>query len=140
MKELTDKSTVLYHYTNREGYEGILTPEVKLIKPSRREPRWTKHIVGQYFTDVMPRNILPNSEWEFIPPGYFTVEQLSLEILGNIRLQSKLDYYIEINLFGLEIHWCGAACSNDKHIYVHVSDTDLDISTRIISHGERITP
>jgi hypothetical protein len=142
MKELSDQPTILYHYTNREGYEGILTPEVKLIKPSRREPQRKKHIVGQYFTDVPPENILilPKSEWESISEGCFTVEQFSLEILGSSRLLSKLHYYIKIDLFGLEIYWCGAACSSDKHIYVHVSDTNLDISKRIISHGERLTP
>jgi HYD1 signature containing ADP-ribosyltransferase len=135
MQELADRPSYLYHYTNRDGYQGILATGI--IMPSFRESRWVNHMVGQYLTDISPKKVLPNSEWEFIPTGFFTVEQLSLEIFGNIRLQSKLDCFIEIDVTGLDIYWCGADCSNDKHIYVHRSDTDLNISTRIISHGVR---
>jgi HYD1 signature containing ADP-ribosyltransferase len=136
---MADIPKVLYHYTSREGYEGILDSGV--IKPYGEDQDFLfgREKVGQYFTDISPKNVFPNSRGNSDPKEYFTLKQLSQELFCSplALTASNLKYCFKINVSELPIIWCWEERYDlFKHTYIHESDRDLDISTKIISHGE----
>ncbi|MEM7534664.1 MAG: HYD1 signature containing ADP-ribosyltransferase family protein [Chloroflexota bacterium] len=106
----------LFHYTNQFGYEGIL--QSKQLNPStmNRNPNDVRYGDGQYLSDIKPHTKTP--------------AQLSRLFLGQPFQGKKYTHYIEIDVTNLSI------VQGRLHIFVVPNDNPLDISGRIISHGE----
>ncbi|MEM7533213.1 MAG: HYD1 signature containing ADP-ribosyltransferase family protein [Chloroflexota bacterium] len=108
--------TILFHYTNKSGYEGIL--QSKQLNPSTlmRNPKDVRYGDGQYLSDIKPHTKTP--------------AQLSRLFLGQPFQGKKYTHYIEIDVRNLSV------MQGRPHVFVIPNDESLDISERIITHGE----
>lgn len=107
---------VLYHYTSEAGYQGILSS--KQLNPSLigNNPKDARYGDGQYLSDIAP--------------GTKTSAQLSA-IFIRIPFQGpKFEYYIGINVKGLNV------VKGRENVFVALNNAPLDISKRLISHGK----
>ena len=113
-KDIDQKKTTLYHYTNYEGLNGILSTNT--IKPSLKanNPKDARYGDGQYFSDL---NL-----------AKYTATQLALNFL-HVPNQYKYTHYIEVDVTGLNV------IEYRNHVYCINSSEPLDITGRIVSTG-----
>ena len=106
---------ILYHYTDEEGYFGIIRS--KSLNPSLLEanPKDARHGDGQYLTDIVP--------------GSLTTAQLSRLLFGVPWVRRKLAYYIAVNVQGLKVE------NPAEHFYLIRSRNPLKIADRIVGGG-----
>lgn len=106
----------LYHYTNEDGLKGIL--ESNSIKPSLKEknPKDARYGDGQYFTDIEP-NTKTNA-------------QISRAVVNSPYHGRRFTHYVGVDVSELDV------IKGRGQVYVVLSDSDLDISERIVSSGE----
>jgi hypothetical protein len=106
---------VLYHYTDEEGMNGILSSEQ--LNPSTKavNPNDARYGNGQYLSDIKP--------------GTMTPAQLSRAFIGNPFQGSRFTNYVTVDVTGLD--WTQGRAG----VFVIPSETPLDLSGRIISSG-----
>ncbi|QKG83135.1 hypothetical protein GXN76_00775 [Kroppenstedtia pulmonis] len=83
------KRETLYHYTNEQGFNGILS--LQKLNPSLKEGGRrgdARYGDGVYVTDIKPGEKL---------------EELSRELVNNPRQGHRFTHYIEIDVTNLEI-------------------------------------
>jgi hypothetical protein len=106
----------LYHYTSREGYQKILTSKTLLPSFRANNPKDARYGDGQYLSDILPGTKRPG--------------QLSYLFL-NIPYQGRrFTHYIAIDASGLQV------VRGRDHVFVVPNSQPLDISSRIVNHGE----
>lgn len=108
--------TVLFHYTNEDGLNGILSsgqlhPSLKTFNPND-----VRYGNGQYVSDYVP--------------GTKTSEQLSREFIGNPFQAKKYSHYIAIDVQGLNVQ------KGRDGVYVIPNEQPLDLSNRVLGHGK----
>jgi hypothetical protein len=107
---------ILYHYTTKEGHDEILRTQVLLPSLRASNPKDARHGDGQYLSDIPPRLKRPG--------------QLSYLFL-NIPYQGRrFAYYIGLNVDGLN------PIKGREYVWVIPNQQPLDISGRVVSHGE----
>jgi hypothetical protein len=111
--------TVLYHYTSKEGYAGIL--QTKRLLPSLRahNPKDARFGDGQYLSDIVPGTKRPG--------------QLSYLFFGIPWGWRRFTHHINLDVNGLAANYCR------PHVYVIRNSVALDISNRILGHGQVAT-
>jgi len=105
---------ILYHYTNLEGMVGIVLTQQLNPSLKANNPNDARHGNGQYFTDLNPFS--------------YTSSQIARRLI-NIPNPYKYTCYVAIDVSGLEIE------NPATNIYVHQSETPLDLSGRIVGVG-----
>ncbi|MDF0606011.1 hypothetical protein HZU77_010160 [Neisseriaceae bacterium TC5R-5] len=107
---------ILYHYTNLQGYNGIL--ESKLINPSLRahNPKDARFGDGQYVSDIVPKTKRPG--------------QLSMIFFGLPWAGRRFEYHINVDVQGLEL------VHGREGVYVIPNAHPLDITERLKGHGK----
>ena len=116
IKVKENERQTLYHYTNENGMQGIidsgeLNPSLKANNP--KDARFGD---GQYLSDILP--------------GTKSPAQLSRKFIGNPYQGRKYDFYVEIDVTGLNVKY------GRENVYVINSQTPLDVSNRIVSYGK----
>ncbi len=122
----------LYHYTDDTGLAGILAtqqiwPSIRNPADPRTDAQWGD---GQYFTDISPQDASRGSAY-----------QLSRALFTMPWLQEKVKNWVKINVAGLPVKRVAPVFSRtygDKSIYLHPSQSPLDVVNRIDGWG--ITP
>jgi HYD1 signature containing ADP-ribosyltransferase len=129
----------LYHYTTESGLLGII--ESGVLHPSLDEDgRITMFGSGQYFTNIAPEMIacigtracrlrieLTQAHKE---AGQISLIQLSGRIMDGAMAIERLERFVEFNVSGLKI-----SSTDSPYIYLHRSETDLDISNLVLRIG-----
>lgn len=107
--------TTMYHYTNRDGMEGIL--ESQKLNPSLKavNPNDARYSNGQYVSDLAP--------------GTRTNNGLSATFIGNPFQGPKFSHYVEIDVTGLDV------VQGRPHVFVIPNEEPLDLTGRIVSSG-----
>jgi RHS repeat-associated protein len=107
--------SILYHYTNQAGMEGILASGT--IRPSLKEvnPRDARYGNGQYLSDIVP--------------GTKTPSQLGREFI-NVPNKHKYTHYVAIDVTGLDV------VKGRDGVFVIRGDAELDVSDRIVDSGK----
>ena len=107
--------SIFYHYTNADGYRGILAS--KAIRPSlkSKNPKDARYGDGQYFTDIPPRTM--------------TAKQLSQFFIRSPFGAHRFTHYFSIDLTGYKVE------SGRVHVYVVQNSSDMPIGNRITNHG-----
>ena len=102
----------LIHYTNKEGYQKIL--ETGELNPSIgiKNARYGE---GQYFTNLEPKD--------------YTAGQVSRRLYGVPWNTSKLQYYIKIDMTGLN------PIQNNPHNFLVPGNNPLPLHGRIVDSG-----
>jgi hypothetical protein len=106
---------VHYHYTNLEGYSGILAS--KQIRPSLRalSPKDARYGDGQYVSDIVP--------------GSVSCAKLS-QIFLRIPFQGhRFSHFFAVGTKGLTV------IKGREHVYVIPNAGPLDVSDRLHNHG-----
>ena len=113
-KDVNQKKTTLYHYTNYEGLNGILSTNI--INPSLKanNSKDAHYGDGQYLSDLNPVQ--------------YTAVQLAATFI-HVPNKYKYTHYIEIDVTGLNV----VECRN--HVYLIPNSEPLDITGRIVSAG-----
>lgn len=114
------KRVVLFHYTDGNGYTGILQSGVIWSTLKNNRPRDARLGQGQYFTDIAPFTM--------------SLPDLSYELYRNRSQVNQLKFYLAIDLTGLKLR---NGAPQRPHIYAHVSDYDLNVRQRIVTHGSQ---
>ena len=111
----TSSSETLIHYTNKEGYQQIL--ETEKLNPSVgiKNARYGE---GQYFTNLEPKD--------------YTAGQISRKLYGVPWNTSKLQYYIKIDMKGLNL------IQNNPHNFLVSGNNSLPLHGRILDSGVSI--
>ena len=109
-------SQSMYHYTNEDGYQGIL--KSKNIRPSLKanNPKDARFGEGQYVSDI--------------PPNTKRNSQLSMIFFGIPWAGKRFSHHINLNVRGLDVF------HGRKHVYLIKNSQSLDISDRLIGHGK----
>jgi hypothetical protein len=110
--------TVLYHYTDDAGFEGITSSGQ--LRPSLKEinPKDARYGDGQYLTDIAP--------------DMKTRGQLSKVFYGVPYLGQRLSKWIAIDVTGLQV------VKGRDGVFVILGRTGLDISSRIVTYGSTV--
>jgi hypothetical protein len=113
--DAVDHPAHLFHYTTKEGQDGIL--ESKLLLPSRlaNNPNDARYGDGQYLTDIAP--------------GTRSGSQLSYAFVRMPYSAAKYTHFIQIDTTGLTVT-LGRA-----HVYVVPGTDPLDLTGRIKDWG-----
>jgi RHS repeat-associated protein len=108
----TSSSETLIHYTSKEGYQQIL--ETEKLNPSVgiKNARYGE---GQYFTNLEPKD--------------YTAGQISRKLYGVPWNTSKLQYYIKIDMKGLN------PIQNNPHNFLVPGNNSLPLHGRILDSG-----
>ena len=108
--------TILYHYTNLEGQQGILSS--KTLNPSLKavNPNDVRYGDGQYLSDIAP--------------GTKTPSQLSREFLNLPFRGDKYTHYVAIDVTGLNI------TKGRQGVFVIPNSRPLDLTNRIVGSGQ----
>jgi hypothetical protein len=128
----------LYHYTTKEGRFGIIDSGV--LRPSlvQENGQDAKYGSGQYFTNISPDRIAARSLSDMTDEqkeaGQISLRQLLRWIMVGSVAEEKLAFFIEFNVSSLIIE-----STENPYIYIHRSETNLDISELII-RSERTLP
>lgn len=105
----------LYHYTNEDGYAGILQSNQLYPSTADRNPNDVRYGDGQYLSDIEPQTK--------------TAAQLSRLFIGHPFAGHKYTHYVEVDVTDLSVH------QGRPHIYVIPNDQPLELAERLISHG-----
>ena len=126
-----------YHYTNREGYEGILATGVirPSLKSSQRDANFGD---GVYLTAITPTEIANSDR--------ISVQNIAIELFGFAAEEDRIGYFFALNLPEDEITNFsdliselgidpGTLQSRDiRRIYLYKTSSDLEIGAS--SHGK----
>ncbi|WP_169744745.1 RHS repeat-associated core domain-containing protein [Paenibacillus odorifer] len=106
---------LLYHYTDKQGYDGILSS--RQINPSLKALRPTdaRYGDGVYLTDIAPNTM--------------SYQELSKKMYNNVNQTNKTTYYFAIDITDLVIKY------GRDNVYVYLTQTPLDISDRLVNAG-----
>jgi RHS repeat-associated protein len=109
----------LYHYTSKEGYDGIMGSGA--IKPST-DPKYARYGSGQYFTNISPEMIGVS----------LTINQAMRSLFGiPWGRENRMTHYLEVEVTGLQI-------TNPRSgTYLHPSEVPLLITDRLVRGGAR---
>jgi HYD1 signature containing ADP-ribosyltransferase len=130
----------LYHYTTESSLLGII--ESGVLHPSLdQNSRITMFGSGQYFTNIAPETIACigtracKLRADLTPAhketGQISLIQLSGRIMDGAMAIERLECFIEFSVAGLNI-----SATESPHIYLHKSETDLDISNLVLRYGK----
>jgi len=109
------EKVILYHYTTKAGYEGILSSNKIFASTKALRPNDARYGDGVYLTDIAP-NSMSN-------------RQLSQTMFNNPNQTDRIGYYIGIDITDLVIKY------GRENVYVYLTGTYLDISERLVSSG-----
>ncbi|MFD3697922.1 putative T7SS-secreted protein [Streptomyces sp. NPDC058646] len=108
----------LYHYTNGDGYDGMLESQEMWPSIKEHNPKDARFGDGQYLSDIQPGTKRPG--------------QLSHAFLRVPWSGNKFTHFFEIDVRGLEV----MRSVERPDVYVILNDGNLDLSGRIINHGK----
>ena len=113
------QSKTLYHYTNEEGLNGILSS--KKLNPSLKanNPKDARYGDGQYLSDIVPGTKRPSP--------------LSYAFLRIPYQGRKFTHYVEVDVSDLKV------VKGRDGVYVVPNVDPLDITTRAVNWGKVIT-
>lgn len=105
----------LYHYTNEEGMQGILSSQK--LKPSLKEvnPKDARYGNGQYLSDIKP--------------GTYSNASLSSRFLRNPYQGARFSHYVELDVTGLNV------VQGRPGVFVTPNEGDLNLAGRIVGWG-----
>ncbi|WP_157243772.1 RHS repeat-associated core domain-containing protein [Paenibacillus jilunlii] len=106
---------ILYHYTTKKGYEGIMSSGVIYPSTTAKRPKDARLGDGVYFTDVAPNSI--------------SYKELSQILYLNENQTQNTLYYVAIDVTDLVLEYGRA------HIFATLTDTPLKITGRVVSGG-----
>jgi HYD1 signature containing ADP-ribosyltransferase len=127
----------LYHYTTEEGRFGII--ESGVLRPSlvQADGQDAKYGSGQYFTNIAPQRIAAKSLSDMTDEqkkaGQISLRQLLRLIMAGSLAEEKLAFFIQFDVSNLIIE-----STEDPCIYIHRSETNLDIRELIIRSGRTL--
>lgn len=106
---------VLFHYTSKNGYGGIL--QSKKINPSLRanNPKDARFGDGQYVSDIIPGTKRPG--------------ELSKIFFGIPWAGKRFTHHINITVEGLNVIF------GRDYVYLIQNSDPLDITERLVGHG-----
>ena len=127
-----------YHYTNREGYEGILATGV--IRPSLRVRGATygDAVLGEgiYLTSITPEEIAAARSDEY------AMNDIIYELFNITETEAKLAYFFELNLpaealidfvdvYAKELGKNPQDLTSDeiRRVYLYTTDSGIEIGT-----------
>jgi HYD1 signature containing ADP-ribosyltransferase len=128
---------ILYHYTTESGLLAIM--ESGVLKPSldRGNNTDVKYGEGQYFTNISPDIITCESRSQMtstqLESGQISLRQLAGRIMAGTLTLEKFYCFLELDVSRLKIDRTDEQC-----IYLHRSNTNLDVSTLIIRSGNTL--
>ncbi len=108
------KKTILYHYTNEKGLNGIVDSNKLYPSLKANNVKDARYGNGQYLTDITPKSTTPT--------------KLAKKLI-NVPNKYKFTHYIEIDVSGLNI------VKGRTGVYVVLNEEALDLVGRIISTG-----
>ena len=108
--------TILYHYTNEEGQNGILSSQLLKASTKASNPNGVRYGDGQYLSDIVP--------------GSKTPAQLSRAFLNVPYQGQKFTHYVAIDVTGLNV------VKGRNGVYVIPNSNNLDIKNRIVGKGQ----
>jgi hypothetical protein len=113
---MKQRGQLMYHYTSREGLVAIL--QTKRLLPSLRanNPRDARFGDGQYVSDIVPGTKRPG--------------QLSRIFFGIPFGWRRFTHYVTIDVGGLVVTY------GRPHVFVIRGTGPLDISNRLVGHGQ----
>ena len=128
---------IYYHYTNREGYEGILATGVirPSLKSSQRDANFGD---GVYLTTITPAEIA-NSDRA-------SVQRLAIELFGFAAEEDRIGYFFKLSLSEDEVTNFSELISelgidpatlqprDIRRVYLYKTSSDFEIGSS--SHGE----
>jgi hypothetical protein len=113
--------------------------ESRVLRPSldRGDNTDVKYGEGQYFTNISPDIITCESRSQMtstqVESGQISLRQLAGRIMAGTLTLDRFYYFLELDVSSLIID-----CTDSPYIYLHRSNTDLDVSNLIIRFGNTL--
>ena len=114
-----DSNDRLYHYGTRSKIDYIVTYQVIPFSDFNENPKRARFGSGIYFTDLAP--------------GSRTKAQLASTFyrLPFASAQKSVEAWVYVDVSGLDVFPTGR-----PHVFVHLRESDLPVSGRIIANGQ----